>query len=263
MLHGCKQDSLSFAEGTRMNALAEEGRCAVLYPEQSTRSNPLRCWNWFESASLEGHGEAALIARLINRVTNRRPIDPRRVYVVGMSAGGAMACVLAVRHSQLFAACAIHSGVMFGAAASPGQALAAMRSGPSAAAIDTARRLIRERRDPAVTVPTLVIHGDRDTTVNPVNADRIIEQLQARAEFIDPTAGALSASGERSTESGGRTCRQHDYTQQGRIVLRKVVVEELGHAWSGGDIRYEFNDAAGPDASRLILDFVLQYQRVT
>ena len=263
MLHGCKQDSLSFAQGTRMNALAEEGRCAVLYPEQSTRSNPLRCWNWFESASLEGHGEAALLARLIDRVTNRRPIDPRRVYVVGMSAGGAMACVLAVRHSQLFAACAIHSGVMFGAATSPGQALAAMRSGPSAAAVDKARRLMRETHESAVTVPTLVIHGDRDTTVNPVNADRIIEQLQARAEFIDPTFGALLASGERSTDSGGRTCRQHDYTQQGRIVLRKVLIEGLGHAWSGGDIRYEFNDDAGPDASRLILDFVLQYQGVS
>jgi poly(3-hydroxybutyrate) depolymerase len=153
--------------------------------------------------------------------------------------------------------------VMFGAATSPGQALAAMRSGPSAAAIDTARRLVRETRDSAVTVPTLVIHGDRDTTVNPVNADRIIEELQAWAEFIDPTAGALSASGELSTDSGGRTCRQHDYTQQGRIVLRKVLVEGLGHAWSGGDSRYEFNDDAGPDASRLILDFVSQYQRVT
>jgi poly(3-hydroxybutyrate) depolymerase len=152
---------------------------------------------------------------------------------------------------------------MFGAATSSVQALSAMRSGPSAAAIDTARRLVRETRDSAVTVPTLVIHGDRDATVNPVNADRIIEQLQARAEFIDPTFGALLASGERSTDSGGRTCRQHDYTQQGRIVLRKVLVEGLGHAWSGGDIRYEFNDDAGPDASRLILDFVLQYQGVS
>src|ERR1700686_2068310 len=107
MLHGCRQDSLSFAEGTRMNALAEEGRCAVLYPEQSKHSNPLRCWNCFDSASLAGEGETALISRLIDQVKERRPIDPRRIYVVGMSAGGAMACILAVRHSRLFAACAI------------------------------------------------------------------------------------------------------------------------------------------------------------
>jgi hypothetical protein len=90
MLHGCRQDSLAFAAGTRMNTLAEEGRCAVLYPEQSEQYNPLRCWNWFEPASLAGQGEAASIARLIEQVAMRRPIDPRRVCAVGMSAGGAM-----------------------------------------------------------------------------------------------------------------------------------------------------------------------------
>lgn len=261
MLHGCNQNPLSFAEGTRMNVLAEEGRCAVLYPEQSRRSNAQHCWNWFEPASIEGQGEAALIARLIEQVTVRRPIDPRRVYVVGMSAGGAMACVLAVRHSRLFAACAIHSGLMYGAANSPMQALETMRSGPSAAAIEEARRLVQKADEAAVTVPTLVIHGDRDMRVNPVNADRIVEQLKARAEFLNPSAGALLASKERRIDSGGRSYRQQDYTQQGRLVLRKVVVEGLDHAWSGGDARYEFNDAVGPDASRLILEFAMQYER--
>ena len=261
MLHGCKQDAVSFAEGTHMNTLAEEGRFAVLYPEQSKRANPLHCWNWFESASLAGQGEAALIARLIDQVTKRRPIDPRRVHVVGMSAGGAMACVLAVRHSHLFAACAVHSGVMYGAANSPVQALAAMRSGPSAASIGEARRLAGVADESGVMVPTLVIHGDRDKIVNPANADQIIGQLKDRAESIDPGAGALLASGERRIHSGGRTYRQQEYLQQGRIVVRKVLVEGLGHAWSGGDSRYEFNDAEGPDASRLIVDFVMQHQR--
>src|ERR1017187_3173006 len=138
-----------------MNTLAEEGRCAVLYPEQSERSNPLRCWNWFDSASLVGEGEAGLIARLVDQVTVRRPIDPRRVFVVGMSAGGAMACILAVRHSRLFAACAIHSGMMYGAARSPMQPRDAMRSGPSAASIDQARRLVCEVGESEVMVPTL------------------------------------------------------------------------------------------------------------
>jgi poly(hydroxyalkanoate) depolymerase family esterase len=261
MLHGCTQNPMSFAEGTRMNALAEESRCAVLYPEQSRRANPQRCWNWFEPASLEGQGEAAMIARLIEQVILRRPIDPRRVYVVGMSAGGAMACILAVCHSRLFAACAIHSGLMYRAANSPMQAMEAMRSGPSAAAIEKARRLVHEEDAAAVTVPTLVIHGDRDTRVNPVNADRIIEQLKARAEFLNPIAGALFASNERRIDSGGHSYRQQDYTQQGRLLLREVVVGGLGHAWSGGDARYEFNDAQGPDASRLILEFVMQFER--
>ncbi|MGP8095811.1 MAG: alpha/beta hydrolase family esterase [Steroidobacteraceae bacterium] len=261
MLHGCKQNALSFAEGTRMNTLAEEGRFAVLYPEQSKRANPLHCWNWFESASLAGEGEAALLARLIDQITERRPIDPARVHVVGMSAGGAMACILAVRHSRLFAGCAIHSGLMYGAAHSPTEALAAMRSGSSASALHKARTRAFQAHEPEIMVPTLVIHGDRDTTVSPMNADQIIEQLKERAESIDPSAGPLSASGERSIESGNRTYRQQDYARQGRVVLRKIIVEGLGHAWSGGDARLEFNDAAGPDASRLILDFVMRYQR--
>jgi len=141
------------------------------------------------------------------------------------------------------------------------QAMEAMRSGPSAAAIEEAQRLMREAGDAGVTVPTLVVHGDRDTRVNPVNADQIIEQLRTGAEFIDPSAGVLLASEERRIESGGRTYRQQDYTQQGRLALRKVLVEGLGHAWSGGDGRYEFNDAVGPDASQLILEFVMQFER--
>jgi poly(hydroxyalkanoate) depolymerase family esterase len=261
MLHGCNQDPLGFSQGTRMNSAAEEHRFAVLYPEQSQRSSPLRCWNWFESVSLAGQGEGALIARLIEQITARRPIDRRRVYVAGMSAGGAMACILAIRHSRLFAACAIHSGVMYGAARSPVQALEAMRAGPSAASIEHARRLVREAGEVEVIVPTIVIHGDRDTTVNPVNADQIIEQLKARAEFLEPDAGGMIASGERRIESGGRTYRQDDYSLRGRVVLRSVLVEGLGHAWSGGDARYAFNESAGPDASRLIVDFVTQYQR--
>jgi len=262
MLHGCKQDSLSFAEGTRMNMLAEEYRCAVLYPEQSKHSNPLRCWNWFDSTSLAGQGEAALIAHLIDQVTQRRPIDPRRVYVVGMSAGGAMACLLAVRYSRLFAACAIHSGVMYGAAGSPAQALALMRDGPSPSSIERARQLVCDASEFAATVPTLVIHGDRDMTVNPVNADQIIAQLKARVEELaDPGAGPLLAGDERRIESVGYTYRQQDSTRQGELVLRKIMVEGLDHAWSGGNMSYEFNDSDGPDASRFILDFVMAYQR--
>lgn len=261
MLHGCRQDALSFAAGTRMNALADESRCAVLYPEQSKRWNLLLCWNWFESASLHGDGEAALIAHLVDQVTKRRPIDPRRVYVAGMSAGGAMACILAVRHSHLFAACAIHSGVMYGVANSPTTALAVMRSGPTAAAIENARQLACEPGESAAVVPTLVIHGDRDESVNPVNADQMVAFLKARAEFIEPSAGPLSESAERRIDGGGRTYRQQDTVQRDRVVLRQVMVEGLGHAWSGGDDRYQFNDASGPEASRLILDFVMQYQR--
>jgi poly(hydroxyalkanoate) depolymerase family esterase len=260
MLHGCKQNPLSFANGTRMNALAEEHRCAVLYPEQNKQSNPLCCWNWFRSSELTGHGEAALLAGLIGQVTERRPIDRRRVYVVGMSAGGAMACLLAIRYSRLFAACAIHSGVVYAAASSAMQALGVMGSGPSPSSMEHAWQLVREASESAIVVPTLVIHGDGDMTVNPVNADRIIEQLRARAALIEPDAGGLSESDERRIDSGDRAYRQRDYKLQGRPVFRQILIEGLGHAWSGGDARYEFNDASRPDASRLVLDYLMQFQ---
>jgi poly(hydroxyalkanoate) depolymerase family esterase len=261
MLHGCRQNPLSFAGGTRMNALAEEYRCAVLYPEQNKQSNPLCCWNWFRSSELTGQGEAALLAGLIGQVTERRPIDRRRVYVVGMSAGGAMACLLAVRYSRLFAACAIHSGVVYAAASSAMQALGVMASGPSPSSMEHAWQLVREASESAIVVPTLVIHGDSDMTVNPVNADRIIEQLRARAALIESDAGGLSESDERRIDSGDRAYRQRDYTLQGQPVFRQILIEGLGHAWSGGDARYEFNDALRPDASRLILDYLLQYRQ--
>ena len=173
-----------------------------------------------------------------------------------------MACLLAVRYSGLFAACAIHSGVMYGAASSPAQALALMRDGPSPSSIEKARQLVRDASELGATVPTLVIHGDRDMTVNPVNADQIIAQLEARMETLaDPHAGPLLSGDERRMESGGRPYRQQDSTRQGELVLRKIVVEGLGHAWSGGDMSHEFNDSSGPDASRFVLDFVMAYRR--
>jgi poly(3-hydroxybutyrate) depolymerase len=135
-----------------------------------------------------------------------------------------------------------------------------MRSGASAESVEQARRLVHDGGESAIMVPTLVIHGDSDRTVNPVNADQIIEQLRARAEFLEPAAGALVACAERDIDHGSRNYRQQDYTRRGRVVLRKVLVEGLVHAWSGGDVRHEFNDAEGPDASRLVVDFVMRYQ---
>jgi poly(3-hydroxybutyrate) depolymerase len=98
-------------------------------------------------------------------------------------------------------------------------------------------------------------------TVNPVNADQIIAQLKARVEKIaDPSAGPLLTGIERRIESRGHTYREQDSTRHREVVLRKIVVEGLGHAWSGGDMNYEFNDSNGPDASRFILDFVMAYR---
>jgi poly(hydroxyalkanoate) depolymerase family esterase len=260
MLHGCKQNALIFAEGTRMNCLADAHGFGVLYPEQSSAVNPLRCWNWFDRATLEGDGEAGLIARLVDYIATRHPIDRARLWVAGMSAGAAMARILAVRHAALFAACAVHSGVMYRGAHSAIHALATLRSGsrssPEAALLP---KYVSERRAPFV--PTLVIHGDRDTVVNPVNAQQIVEQ--ARLLAVRERSGGESLAGphERRISGDGRSYMQRDYSRTGAVLIREIVVEGLAHAWSGGDARHPHNDAAGPSATQLIWDFVSQHRR--
>ena len=262
MLHGCKQDALVFAEGTRMNQFAERHNFIVLYPEQSRQANPFGCWNWFQPAVLRESGEAAAIARIVRRVMKRYRVDPTRVYVTGMSAGGAMACVLANRYGTLFAACAVHSGLRYRAASSPGAAVAAMRRGAPNSAQETAHLSTLASQSAAAFVPTLVIHGDRDETVNPVNADQIIEQTRTLAEHESMPPLPLVESAERRVADSRRAYRLRDYRRDGRIVLRKIMVEGLGHAWSGGDERHPFNDSQGPDASQLIWEFLREFRRM-
>jgi poly(hydroxyalkanoate) depolymerase family esterase len=262
MLHGCRQDAEVFAEGTRMNELAERHDFIVLYPEQSRRANPHGCWNWFDPAALTGTGEAAAIARIVRRVVKRYRVDPTRVYITGMSAGGAMACILANRYGTLFAACAVHSGLMYHAATSPSAALTAMRMGSSNSALKTARQPRPTSPSAAAFVPTLVIHGDRDETVNPVNADQIIEQTRTLAEYESEPPRPLVEHAERRVAGSHRAYQLRDYVRDGRIVLRKIIVEGLGHAWSGGDERHSYNDSQGPDASQLIWKFLSEFRRL-
>lgn len=262
MLHGCEQDARVFAEGTRMNQLAERHGFIVLYPEQSRRANRFGCWNWFEPAAVGGAGEAAVIAGIVRRAIKRYPVDPTRVYIAGMSAGGAMACVLATRHGAMFAACAVHSGLMFGAATSPAAAAAAMRMGSFNSAKEAARRASLAPSPFAAFVPTLVIHGDRDRTVSPVNADQIIELARTLAESEGVQPRPLVETAERRVASPGLAYQLRDYQRDGRIVLRKIIVEGLGHAWSGGDDRHPYNDSQGPDASQLAWDFLREFRRM-
>lgn len=243
-----------------MNALADQHGFIVLYPEQSRRANTFGCWNWFDSAAQNTAGEAAILVKIIRRVTRRYGVDPTRVYVAGMSAGGAMAAVLAIRHGALFAGCAIHSGVMYGAASSPATALGAMRRGsdtsPLAAALEVAQ-LSRK----FVFVPTVVIHGSSDETVNVINADQIVAQMQSLAELDGASRRPLVAADERRIETAGRAYQVQEYVRDGRPELCKIVVDGLGHAWSGGDERHAFNDSMEPDSSQLVWNFVSRFQR--
>jgi|SRR5579871_261240 len=259
MLHGCSQTAVEFAEGTRMNAVAGSRGWAVLYPEQSKRSNTLRCWNWFAPEGLAGLGEAALLIKCMHHVMDHYAIDPERVYVAGLSAGGAMAAVLCATHAERFAACAIHSGIMFHAATTPLQAFEVMRRG-AGETVSMLDKIVAGARGAQV-VPTLLIHGAADEVVNPLNAEHLLEQMRLLAARLDPQT-TLALGEEVWVEGAGRRYRQRDLYQGSELLVRLIMIEGLQHAWSGGDAKHRFFDPAGPDASELIVEFLLSHHRV-
>lgn len=259
MLHGCKQDAEVFSSGTRMNKLADQEGFVVLYPEQRRLANTYRCWNWFESSTQHAHGEAALIAGMVREVMQNHAIDPGRVYVAGLSAGGAMTSILASCYGELFAACAVHSGLMYGAAESVSEASRAMKHGSRASPQEVARKAVAQKE--FAFVPALVIHGSIDETVHPVNAQQVAEQFIAMASLASGDDAELSESSSRESGGGRYRYEMREYRRGTTLLLRKVLVEGLDHAWSGGSPEYPFNDPKGPDASRMIWEFFAGFER--
>src|SRR3954469_20209169 len=204
MLHGCTQNPDDFASGTRMNTLGEESGCFVLYPAQTGNANRSRCWNWFKrSDQRRDQGEPAILAGMTRECMRRYAIDPRRVYVAGLSAGGAMAAVLAAAYPDLYAALGVHSGLAVGSAHDVQSAFAAMQGAP-------ASRGAGPKRTPG-SVPVIVFHGDRDTTVHPRNGEQVIR------ESMD-SAGASSL--EQGQVPGGHAySRTVHRDASGRVVL--------------------------------------------
>ncbi|WP_229217579.1 extracellular catalytic domain type 1 short-chain-length polyhydroxyalkanoate depolymerase [Massilia forsythiae] len=247
MLHGCKQNPEDFAAGTAMNVLAEEHGCLVLYPEQAAGANSQQCWNWFEAAH-QGReaGEPSIIAGMTRQVLREHGGDENRVYVAGLSAGGAMAAVAAAAYPELYAAVGVHSGLPVGGAHDLMSALNAMKGARHGKG---ARRAALERQ-----VPAIVFHGDQDGTVHGSNGEAVFHQF---------THGAgLRAHEERGGAGGGRS---HTRTllrdDAGRTVAEYWVLHGAGHAWSGGSAAGSYTDQNGPDASAEMLRFFLSHAR--
>jgi poly(hydroxyalkanoate) depolymerase family esterase len=263
MLHGCTQSSNDIAAGTRMNALAEEHIFLVAYPAQAQGANMNKCWNWFKASDQQcGRGEPSLVAGITHQIIDEYNVADGRVYVAGMSAGGAMAAIMAEAYPDLYAAVGVHSGLAPGAAHDMPSAFAAMSQGGAA----TSRRDIPAATDTgrsSRTVPAIVFHGDHDKTVHPRNADHLLEHYcTAKSTCGQDTANSPTPPGtvRQGQVPGGLAYTRTTYRDAGgRAIVERWTVHGLGHAWSGGSSSGSYTDPKGPDASAEMVRFFNQH----
>jgi poly(hydroxyalkanoate) depolymerase family esterase len=248
MLHGCTQSADDFAAGTRMNFAAETHRCFVVYPEQPQAANASRCWNWFRAGDqTRGGGEPSLIAGITQQIIQDYNIDPHRVYVAGLSAGGAAAANMGEIYPDLYAAVGVHSGLACGSAHDMPSAFSAMRGQAVAQNGDQGRAGMQP-------MPTIVFHGDQDSTVHPNNGSKVIERAVGGAVLKD-------AITQKTAESGHRYSHTIKCDDAGRSILELWELHGAGHAWSGGSPAGSFTSTDGPNATEEMLRFFLEHRR--
>jgi poly(hydroxyalkanoate) depolymerase family esterase len=259
MIHGCRQNAASFAAATRMNRLADQYGFAVLYPDQSDAANLRRCWNWFESQTLLGKGEAAILLSMIDRAAKRANVDLERVAVAGLSSGGALAALLAFMHPARFQSVMVHSGLPPQAAYTLAGAMNAMRDG---AGVNVDKLTDHYWRTQQLPPPSLmIVHGDADDQVNPANADTLLE-LWARVGQAESPDLLMRTSHDVDAVGDVRAHRITRLHARDHTLAQCVRVSGLAHAWSGGDPSQDFTDATGPDVSRMFVEFAAIHQPV-
>lgn len=245
MLHGCNQDPDDFAAGTRMNLLARAAGAIVLYPEQTRHANSQQCWNWFKTQHQQrARGEPALLASLTRHIAREHGADAARIYVAGLSAGGAMADILGRSHADLFAAVGVHSGLPAGAATDLPSALAAMRGG--GVATGTSGPALR---------PLIVFHGDADGTVHHANGLALVQAARRDQSLADAGTQRTgqSPAGQRFTQTVYRDA-------EGASAVEHWQLHGAGHAWSGGSAAGSHTAPGGVDASAEMLRFFLSHR---
>lgn len=244
LLHGCTQSPDDFAAGTRMNDLAEELGFLVAYPGQTQAANMQKCWNWFSAADQQrDRGEPSLIAGITRTIMQDFRVETGRVYIAGLSAGGAAAAIMGATYPDLYSAVGVHSGLACGAARDMVSAFSAMKQGGGASGV---------RAGSGEPIATIIFHGDRDTTVHPVNGDEVATQARAGAAHRTEVDRGTSQGGMKFT----RTVHRDD---TGRAMLEQWVLHGAGHAWSGGSASGSYTDPNGPDASREMMRFFLEH----
>lgn len=277
MLHGCRQTPEELADGTRMNALAEREGFMVAYPQQPLRRSVQRCWQWFDLGPEDGGREAQAVAALIDELAARPDVRAGEIYLAGLSAGAAMAAVVALRYPEKVAAVGLHSGVVIGAANTPRAGLRAMEHGSATAPWELLEAAGARPDGPEM--PVIVVHGLADDAVHPVNGRLLARQFLAYNRLSDriavsmppktsPVATAMDADDVAITAEAANEAsippgdfREARFGRWNRDLVKLVEVAGLGHAWSGGDGRIRYHSETGPDASAMMWEFFRHHRR--
>ncbi len=263
MLHGCEQTAPEFSQGTRMNQLAGPKGYAVLYPEQSLRSHRHRCWEWYDKATQNGGGDVKKIVGMIEKVAEKYPIDRTRIYICGISAGAAMANIVALNHPDLIAAVGLHSAPVFGAGHSLIGAYGVMQHGAhNRIGSAIAEVFLKNPEFPAM--PTILIQGQGDKIVRPINQTHLVQQSLLLNRLAAESAAPVVAkpAGRANSRNPGRAYEIGDFYRRRKLLLRVTRIADLEHAWSGGDGSLAFNSPSGPDASKMMLAFFSRHRRI-
>lgn len=267
LLHGCVVNAEDTASGSRFNELADRKGFFVIYPKESTADNANGCWNFSKSVNqTRDSGEPSIIAGITQSVQAQYNIDLKRTYVGGISAGGLMTAIMAACYPDLYAGAAILSGSMYKAATNLLDTYLGMVFGsvysPEYRGWE-AWQCGGKRSD---RMPTLVMHGTDDTTVNVNNAELAIRQAIATNDWADDATDNDSAAytlGKRETFTvpNGHTYDVDTYYYKNAVLAQKYVIQGMGHAWSGGDTTFPYTDDKGPDATRIMYDFFSVYSK--
>ena len=264
-LHGCTQSAGQFRQQTRWARSAEANGFIVVFPQQSRANNFLKCWDFFQAANMKrGSGEPALIAGITRRVRARYAVDPKRIYVDGFSAGGAMTSVMAATYPDLYAAAGIGSGCEYAATA----ACAGYRGiDPNSAG----RQAYAAMGSHARPIPVIVFQGDKDTTVPPANGQQVVQQWQVTNRLagdgttnsgspgLFPTLGGKVSYGRAP---GGRSYTTRTYVDgHNAEQIQYWLVSGMGHAWSGGARTASYSDPAGPDETAAMYAFFRRHPK--
>ena len=266
MLHGCTQNAIDFANGTQMNQLADQYHFIVAYPQQMSVYNPALCWNWFSPTNQSrGSGEPAIIAGIVQTIeknTAHWTIDRHRIYVTGISAGGAMAVVMGATYPDIFAAIGVHSGAEYGAITSPlSGGLAFLQGGPDP--ILQGRAAFAAMGNFARVVPTIVFHGTEDPVSWPINGKQVVQQWM-ETDFLASHGIYHADFNHPSSTMKGTVPGGHSYTvykwnaNNGNVVEEYWLINGMVHAWSGGNPSI-FTDLQGPNASLAMYTFFMNH----